>query len=551
MKAGISCLVLLLISLLIIIPTQGESVRSSEIITQIENGQSIDYSNRVIEGDLIFGKVANEHNILNSEIKIENCTIMGMVDFRGTTFKNRVNLVANKFNGIVLADRSTQFNQSAIFFNSNFSDIVSFQYSNFNNMVSFANSKFSGANFRDVQFKFDAIFRNCTFNSFSYFNNAFFWGNADFEGSKFNEKASFYLTTFKKDASFRNLNSNKSLTFEKARFNGLAEFPDAKFDISTWSFCNFKNSANFNDAYFKNIAFFRVANFEEQADFEISHFLDDAVFTGCIFNKSAKFGSSEFKKIADYSDAKFKDSAEFIGVSFYGDSKFNNTQFNGDLSFEDANFAGYLYLTKAKYSKIYIRWNNIYKLGYDDAAYISLLENFKKLGMLEDADSCYYDYRKERRGQNWTLTTQTGMLGTLDEPFRKTVDYFLDALYAYGVDPLRPIYYSLIIIVLFAILWRAAGIGKPFGGDGKRIHTDKMLILKEEMLSLKEPFIFSILVFISAAKFLVETTMPKIPDDLEKSVPWSKYVFSIERILAGLLLALFFLAVSRTIVRNA
>jgi hypothetical protein len=335
------------------------------------------------------------------------------------------------------------------------------------------------------------------------------------------------------------------------QYYGFAEFPKAKFDTSTWSSCNFKESANFNDACFKNTAIFRLANFEGQADFENSQFWNDVAFTGCIFNKSAKFGSSEFKKIADFSDAKFEENADFNWDTFYGDSNFNKAQINGDLIFEDANFAGYLYLTKTKYNKIYIKWDSIHKLGYDDAAYMALMENFKKLGMLEDADSCYYEYRKERRSQNWNLTTQTGMLGTLDEPFRKTVDYFLDTLYAYGVDPLRPIYYSLIVIVLFTFLWRAAGMGKPSDGDGKTIHKDRMLIIKEEMQSLKEPFIFSILVFISAAKFLVETTMPKIPDDLARSIPWSKYVFSIERILAGLLLALFFLAVSRTIVRNA
>ena len=62
----------------------------------------------------------------------------------------------------------------------------------------------------------------------------------------------------RKLASFLNLNSNKSLTFENARFDiGFADF--VKFDISTWSSCNFKKSANFNDACFKDTAIFRWA----------------------------------------------------------------------------------------------------------------------------------------------------------------------------------------------------------------------------------------------------------------------------------------------------
>ena len=65
-------------------------------------------------------------------------------------------------------------------------------------------------------------------------------------------------------------------------------------------------------------------------------------------------------------------------------------------------FDGTLYLTRAKYDRLYIRWKNIKELGYDDAAYLALQENFKKLGYLEDYDGCYYEYRKAHRGQDWS-----------------------------------------------------------------------------------------------------------------------------------------------------
>lgn len=40
-------------------------------------------------------------------------------------------------------------------------------------------------------------------------------------------------------------------------------------------------------------------------------------------------------------------------------------------------------------------------LVYDDAAYMSLMKNFKALGYFEDYDSCYFQYRKEHRAKPW------------------------------------------------------------------------------------------------------------------------------------------------------
>lgn len=540
MKAVLSSLFLISISLLILGCAHGETQASSEIFLLIEKAQPINYNNMVIDGDLIFGK-----KIVNSEINIKNCTIKGAVDFRGATFKKPVYLVDNKFKGILLADESTQFSERVTFLNSEFNDIIYFNFATFNDFASFKNSSFKDANFNNVNFNKDANFIDCAFKGNSYFDNVIFSGDVDFQKCRFNGIARFEASGFKKGASFLDLIS-KYITFRNAKFDGKADFTNSTFDNSIWGNCNFKESAIFNDVEFKDTAFFRDTNFEGTADFENSDFWGDVVFKGCIFNRSAYFGLSKFHQSADFSGAKFKESAEFLRVPFQGlVSNFNETQFNGDVSFEDATFSGCLYLTKTKFNKMYIRWNNINKLGYDDAAYMALLENFKKLGMLDDADSCYYEYRKEHRYQNWTSTVQTGMLGTLDQPFRKTIDYFLDKLYAYGVDPLRPIMYSVIIIFLCAFLWWIVGLGKLFDRNGEKIKKYSVV------LSFKDPLIFSFLVFISAAKFLIETPMVKIPQPIEIATPWSRYIFFFEKIFAGLLLALFFVAVSRTIVRNA
>ena len=206
-------------------------------------------------------------------------------------------------------------------------------------------------------------------------------------------------------------------------------------------------------------------------------------------------------------------------------------------------------MSKTKFNKIYVRWNDIRdNLEYDDAAYMALQENFKKLGLIDDLDGCYYRYRSSHRQQNWTSTIQTGMLGYLDEKFRKFIDFLLDILYKYGVDPLRPFIISLILILSSAFLWWIIGIGEIVDINGENIIKNGFW---SEVVSLREPIIFSFLIFLSAAKFFIDTPIVKIPQPIERTYSWSKYILYFERAFAGILLALLFIAISRTIVRNA
>ncbi|HSD57312.1 MAG TPA: hypothetical protein VLB04_03940, partial [Methanotrichaceae archaeon] len=251
---------------------------------------------------------------------------------------------------------------------------------------------------------------------------------------------------------------------------------------------------------------------------------------------------------------KFKDNAVFNLVGFKGSStSFNRTQFNGDLFFEGAKFGGILYLTKFKYNKIYIRWIDINnKLNFDDAAYISLMESFKKAGLLEDADNCYYQYRRERRNQPWIITTQTGMIGMLEEPFRKNIDRLLEEFYAYGVDPLRPIYYSMILIIIFTFVWRFLGFGLCKGADKPcrkaksiREYVEEM---RDQLYTMKDPLCFSFLAFLSGTKFIIDPV--DLPEQY-KELHSARYAFFAEKTLGALFLALLFLSLSRSIIRGS
>lgn len=535
---------------------QVEALLGNESLAQIHDGYSINYINKLLDGGIRFGGANN--NIVNSYINIINCSIMGEVDFRGITFENPVFFLNNEFRGRILTDKDTHFKKSVSFASSKFTNETVFNEANFWDAAIFKNCMFyNSSSFTQSNFTQDASFLDAEFSRAANFNRAIFGGIACFRNSKFNNSIDFLRSSFMKDAQFNNIISNNSINFQYVKFNELADFQSAEISKGRWTKCYFNGEANFDGTTFKNIVYFKENYFNGPLK-SGKYYGDDVTFSSSKFNDTPSFALAEFKGYADFSSAQFKKNADFRRANFAGEGvDFKESKVDGDIDLSNVKIKGNLSLERAKYNKLYVRWENLAgKLIYDDAAYMMLIKNFRDLGMLDDADACYYEYRNHRRIlTNLTTINQKGMLKTLDIGFRKFVELFLDFLYRYGVDPLRPFILSLMTIIIFAVIWRIIGVGKQLNGDRIRIHKDgelsvKMKLFFEDIISLKEALIFSFLVFISAAKFIVETTVPKIPVAIEEESQWSKYILSSERVIAGLLIALFFLAVSRTIVRN-
>jgi len=168
-----------------------------------------------------------------------------------------------------------------------------------------------------------------------------------------------------------------------------------------------------------------------------------------------------------------------------------------------------LYLTRSKYDKLYIRWENINKngkLGYDDTEYLLLIQNFKNLGFFEDANECYYQYRKAHLskvdGLNWIF------------------DGAALCLYGYGVQPSYPMFCAIILILLFWLIY---------------------LNLNLEM-SPRETLKFSIEVLLSGAG-----PFSPIPSDLSKARNYENLAL-VEKIAGSVLFALFIIALGKTII---
>lgn len=206
-------------------------------------------------------------------------------------------------------------------------------------------------------------FSNSIFNKNAWFNGVTFSSYTVFIGATFSEHALFNEATFSGPALFNEATFDMGAGFIAATFNKQAHFMGAAFG----------KMAGFVTATFREGAVFNQATFSEYAEFHGVTFNEDVSFCGATVSKDAGFNGAIFSKGANFNDAKFREDVTFLGAVF--DQKFS--------------------LAEAKYDRAYIRWDTVKDhLEYQGATYITLINNFKNLGFFNDADACYYQYRR-------------------------------------------------------------------------------------------------------------------------------------------------------------
>ena len=511
---------LVLVLALVLLPLAGAGseegmrvVPAQEILDKIEKGLPVEYDHVIIKGDLDLGKLDLPRRWVRG-------TSYG-IEWQGLL--ENITIVSS---AIKASDSIIEGNVS--FSNAIFDNSVSFKNSAFNGTDAF----YDGANFWNSIFYGDADFQGSVFNGDAYFWSSVFYGDADFQGSTFNGDAYFHISaSFNGDAYFKDSAFNGDAYFGGSAFNGIANF---------WSSA-FNGDAYFSPSTFNGIAYFGPCTFNRTTSFGGSEFNDTADFWRSSFNNS-DFSEAQFSKAVTFDDARFNNSTSF-----------NNTRFKDDALFEGAVFDDTLYLTRAKYDRLYIRWKNIKALGYDDAAYLALLENFKKLGYLEDYDGCYYEYRRAHRDQDWSGKYHA--LHPIEEWLRKNIfDFLLEKFYGYGKKPIWPLAWSALTIIFFGAFWRMAGMNgcqsenhrgilEKYGPqDGKR-----PLARRGEIRAIADALLFSATLFLSGTRLFVDP--PKMPQMQRLSPSRARAAFIAERVLGAFFSILFFLAISGTVVR--
>jgi uncharacterized protein YjbI with pentapeptide repeats len=357
----------------------------------------------------------------------------------------------------------------------------------------------------------DIKIKNSIINGPVNFAGKTFEGQVDFSGTTFNDEVTLFdtqkndnkplYTIFEKKVHLVDTHFIKDADFKYVQFDGGNSFDRIRFDgKALFNYAKFSNGADFDDAQFKDIAFFTGAKFSNAS----------VIFKNSCFEKDALFNYANFGlHDANFNSAKFSGVANFRNAEFNGDAQFNYTLFNGDASFIDAIFDQMLYLKGSKFGRLYIRWEDINgKLAHDDEVYLRLVENYKNIGSFADADNCYYSHRVLRRSNlSWS---------------HKLLDLPLLAFYGYGVKPLRPIIWSFVVVLSFA-LWFWASVYRD--------------------CPLKRALKFSVKAFLSGTK-------PFSTDLLEFSKLEKKYKDRavLERFLGTLFFLLFLITLANTVI---
>jgi uncharacterized protein YjbI with pentapeptide repeats len=440
-------------------------VPASEILAKIERGEPVVYSWVIIVGDLDLHGLnlpKGDLKLIESEISITYSEIRGDVNFGLAAFKKPVTF------------RGTNFTGETLFFGSNFNskdpiDIgvfglyrmgsPDFSSAEFNEEANFLNAEFSGnANFEGAKFREDAIF-----------NGVKFFGEANFRISEFSSGGAYFG-----GAVFQGGDAD----FQGVVFGGNANFMDMKFTIPPNSPFGFGTGETV-----PGCAYFREAEFNgKDANFEGAVFSGgNAYFETTKFNGNARFGAALFIGDAYFGDALCGGDAIFRGAQFRGDyANFNGAEFSNDVNFElssfdhvnltmedvkpihilrlsDASFENKstISLKGTEYARLYVHWDSIKDaIIYNGEVYLTLVKNFKNIEYFEDADACYYQYRRERQSMRSWLERA------------KYVDILAWLTCGYGVRPGYTLGLGFFAVLASAVYyWRTGAIRRLKGNE--------------------------------------------------------------------------------------
>ena len=456
-----------------------KALDAGDVTAKIRSGEQINYDNITVTGPL---DLRHLEGPLRQPVRVINSRFLGPANFEGVTFGEPLDL------------RGTTFQEN----------------------VSFAKVRFLGdTKFAGARFLGQADFRDAVFDGLASFTSARFFNDTSFGNVQFDGDAIFLASNFARD-----------VDFNFAQFIRLGYFQDAHFE-----------NVSFLETLFGGHVTFLNAQFRGNATFAATRFDSDVVFRGARFLSGGTFGLSSFGGLADFANVEFKKTAFFGGVKFADLAYFVNARFDKGLILEDARLysmqldnvtfgeGARINLNGADFTKFVVRWNAIKdRMVYNGAAYLALVKNYKSLEWFDDADDCYYQYR--RIGQDM-------------EPWgwAKISDIVSWVSCGYGVRVSYTAFCCLFTILWFGLIfWAGKGMNK-FEIEGMEL-PGKPSLRPSKRVSLTDALYFSIAMFTTSQAPV--NTYP---------VDFYRHLAMMEGILGWFFLGLFVVVLSGVLIR--
>ena len=405
----------------------------------------------------------------------------------------------------------------------------------------------------DVTFEGPVSFSDTTFDTMALLSGVEFNDSADFSFVTFDDTVFFDRAIFRGEALFTAAHFGRDAWFSGAEFHRSCDFNFTRFsrEYVSFDYAQFLGDAYFEDAEFGRWTNFYGANFSGNADFLLATFPGRSFIADVWFGKDAKFASVEFTSFAEFENSHFEGNFLLYG-STISYMKLNGTTFgeSSRIHLNNTDIAGFI-----------MPWKTIKDhLVFRDEVYMGLVENYKHMGWFQDADSCYYHYRRlgqERKEMGWS----------------KALDCLAWISCGYGVRPDYTVLWSMLIVLASGfVFYLGKGLlqyERPFeremelGGQAQAGDTTGLGKASEpgriseahamaegqyptesgaepalpEYPTLGEAMYFSSLVFIAQA-----------PADY-LALGRYKYLVIVEGILGWLMLALFLVALGNIMIR--
>lgn len=193
-------------------------ISARDIVRQINDGRTVEYSNVEIEGDLDLTNLDNRKpDRSNGDHRTYESTVEVPVSFTNCTFLGDV--LSYYHNEREKETNIAHFQKDVAFRNCTFKEHSEFKYSEFGGAAVFAGSTFEeSANFKYAKFSVSPSFSGVTFES-----------RADFKYAEFDRGPSFSNAKFESGADFKYTKFPRETTFERAIFRGMSDFKYTKF----------------------------------------------------------------------------------------------------------------------------------------------------------------------------------------------------------------------------------------------------------------------------------------------------------------------------------
>lgn len=325
------------------------------------------------------------------------------------------------------------------------------------------------------------------------FDNAIFLKSIAFCGSEFESEASFKFSKFIKVADFSSVTFKAKSTFWQAQF---------------------VDRADFSPTHVRGNSFLKPVQFKSDCNFEFVRFVNEADFSEAEFNCVAEFFGTKFDKEANFCEVKFSKPAIFI------DAKFKE-----DFIFWDAKCSLLQMEWGTEIFRFHVYWSDVKDSLYcdDGPTYLSMIKSFRELEQFEDADDCYYEYRRWRQ-QNRT------------PGWAKFIDLLAWITCGYGVRPSYTIIFGFFTIFSFGIILELLSICEYLSAQP---NTFLQLFLGYFHIISNSSFLYFL--DLSAKIFLTGNLY-----DLSGT---GIYVGMVELLIRGLIFALFVVVLTKKLIR--